>query len=69
MKKKNRKAYLLRVPTIIKETLGEDVYNQIQKIMEEDTSKERKWIVYGTPKFWDAVHKAIDEEIKRLTKK
>ena len=69
MKKKNKKAYLLRVPTIIKETLGEDVYNQVQKIMEEDNSKEKKWIVYGTDKFWDAVHKAIDEEVKKLLKK
>ena len=51
------------LPKIIKETLGEDVYKQISDVCNE-SSHERKWVIWGSKAAIDAVEKAIEEEFK-----
>lgn len=53
-----------KVPLIIKEALGEDVYNQVSDVMKNnEEEKKREWVIYGTPKFWDAVYEEIEKEL------
>lgn len=63
--KKLTAPYRYKLPLIIKEALGEDLYNQMQKIVDEAPPR-REWVIYSSSNTIDAIEKAIDEELKHL---
>lgn len=61
MKRKESKDYTL--PKIIKEKLGDEVYNTMSKIIAE-SPEERDFVIWASPEFIDAFNKEIEKELK-----
>lgn len=56
------------VPKIIKDELGEDVYNKISEICNQPRP-EREIVIWGNAQMIDAVEKTIEDEVKSLMNK
>ena len=52
-----------KLPKIIKEELGEDIYNQMSNCISENDG-DREWVIYASPEFIDAINKEIENELK-----
>jgi len=62
-----KKLYKYKLPKIIKETLGKDIYDKMSNVISEPTS-ERECVIYGSPKCIDIIEEAITEEFKNRIK-
>lgn len=60
---KRIKKGIYSVPKIIKEELGDEVYNTISKIIEE-SPEERDFVIWASPEFIDAINNEIEKELK-----
>jgi succinyl-CoA synthetase alpha subunit len=53
------------VPKIIKDELGEDVYNKISEICNQ-LRPEREIVIWGNAQMIDKIEQAIENEFKQL---
>ena len=51
-------------PKIIKEELGEDIYNEISDIITNAPDDNREFVIYASSEVIDTINKLIDEELK-----
>lgn len=51
------------LPRIIKEELGEDIYNEMSKICNQPRP-EKRWVIYGSAESIDKLNKMIDESLR-----
>lgn len=54
------------LPKIIKEELGEDVYNKMQQVIEDSPVEKRELVIWASKEFIDEIERMLEEETKRI---